>query len=62
MYMAQILVARPYVIAAPAPAATPGSVRVRGEKRMSFVTYTSGSVDVGDWDLARDRVVDECTR
>jgi hypothetical protein len=29
---------------------------------MSFVTNTSGSIDVGDWDLARDRVVDECTR
>ena len=23
--------------------------------------HTAGSIDVGDWDLARDRVVDECT-
>jgi hypothetical protein len=23
--------------------------------------HAAGSIDVGDWDLARDRVVDECT-
>ncbi len=59
MHTPQVLVARPYVIAAPAAAFRVGPCPW-GEAHV-ICDHTAGSVDFGDVDLARDRVVDECT-
>jgi hypothetical protein len=57
---APAFVARPYVVAARAAVFRVGPCPL-GETHV-MCDHTAGSIDVGDWDLARDRVVDECNR